>query len=209
MVRRSDRCDVVAAMNETTLHAAKSLPGHAAPHMNTEDRAGQSTALARGAHVLTVEDLRQVLPRMRARARYLTTTREDAEDLVQDTLLYVLRRPRIVAQEDATAYLLRAVRNMWISQHRRQRLAWPESLDERHEAIAVSGPDPTAFIEEEFAWSAVKALPQPYRDAVAAVVLCDLSYREAADVLGVPIGTIMSRLYRGRRLLEPALQEAA
>jgi RNA polymerase sigma-70 factor (ECF subfamily) len=202
MVRWRRRWHVVPAMNATT---TPHISLHAVP---ADQSAGAAPAPCAG-RVLNLEDLRRCMPRMRARARSLVRSREDAEDLVQDTLVYVLRRPRVVANEDPTGYLLRAIRNMWISQHRRRRLEWPESLDERHEALAGAGPDPTACIAEEFAWSAVKALPDPYRDVVVAVVLCGFSYRDAADALGVPIGTIMSRLYRARRLLEPAIREAA
>jgi RNA polymerase sigma-70 factor (ECF subfamily) len=56
--------------------------------------------------------------------------------------------------------------------------------------------------------SALAALPQPYRDAVVLVDLADFSYQDAADILDVPIGTVMSRLHRGRRILKTRLAES-
>jgi RNA polymerase sigma-70 factor, ECF subfamily len=205
MVPTVGRCHGLAAMNQATEHRSPHGSPEHQDRRNTSERPERS-----GAHVLNIDDVRRVLPRMRVRARSLARSREDAEDLVQDTLLYVLRRPRMIGQEDATGYLLQAIRNTWISQHRRQRVIWPEPLDEeRHQSSVAAGPDPTAFVGEEFAWWAVKTLPAAYRDVVVTVVFCGLSYREAAEALDVPIGTIMSRLYRARRLLEPALAEAA
>src|SRR5579859_5636062 len=113
MVLRTVRCHLLAAMNTTTPQH-RSL--YAVPDLDRDKVATESAPS--GAHMLNVEDLTRCMPRMRARARSLVGSREDAEDLVQDTLVYVLKRPRMLTKDDATGYLLRALRHMWISQHR-------------------------------------------------------------------------------------------
>jgi RNA polymerase sigma-70 factor (ECF subfamily) len=151
------------------------------------------------------------MPRLRAAARNLTRNEEDAEDLLQDTLLLVFRRPRSLTNGDAAGYLIRALRNTWISKHRQtKRELATEPLSEHREPVATAfDSDPTAHLCDREAWDTVKSLPAPYRDVLMAVVICGLSYRQAADALNVPIGTIMSRLYRARRLLPAALVEAS
>ncbi len=155
-----------------------------------------------------MQDVRQQLPRMRARARSLTRSREDAEDLVQDTLLVVLSRPRMITG-DVGGYLLRALRNTWISNHRQACLRPVcEPLNERELRSVPDPSDPTLVVSDNAAWEAVNALATPYREVVVAVVLCGLSYRQAAHALNVPIGTIMSRLHRARHILQNHAQAA-
>jgi RNA polymerase sigma-70 factor (ECF subfamily) len=160
--------------------------------------------------ILSIEDVQRSMPRLRAVARNLTRSEEDAEDLLQDTLLLVFRRPRSLTNADAAGYLIRALRNTWISKHRQtKRELATEPLSEHYEPLATdSDSDPAAHLYDREAWDMVKWLPAPYRDVIVAVVICGLSYRQAATALNVPIGTIMSRLYRARRLLPATLAEA-
>ncbi len=134
------------------------------------------------------------------RAAYgLCRSRQDAEDLVQDTFERVLRRPRFVRRDQDLVYLLRVLRNTWISQARTQRLA-VVALDESPEPATAHGNDPVVdrVVELGSVFEALHQLTEPLREAVVAVDVVGLSYREAASALGVKEGTIMSRLHRGR-----------
>ena len=147
------------------------------------------------------------LDRLYRAAWALTGSREDAEDLVQDTYARVLARPRFLRGEDDLGYLLRVLRNTFLNrlrtQSRRPRTApLPESrefVDER----ASSQPERAAEAHEVY--EAIAELPDDYRDVLVAVDVAGLSYEEAAQALGVPAGTIMSRLYRGRQQVAKAL----
>jgi RNA polymerase sigma-70 factor, ECF subfamily len=127
----------------------------------------------------------------------------DAEDLVQETFVSVLRRPRLLRSDDDVGYLLRVLRNTFYSRYRaesrRPRAAEVEELPER------AGSAPDAVLASREVLSAVADLPDPYREAVAAVDLAGLSYREAATALDTREGTIMSRLHRGRAQVVEAL----
>ena len=139
------------------------------------------------------------LPRLTRMAIGLCRSREAGEDLVQDTLERVLRSPRRVAG-DEFPYLARALRNTHIDRARSAArrpvtTALPDTFDE-----VVAAPDHTASAARaREILAAVADLPGPYRDAVLAVDVAGYSYGEAAELLGVPIGTVMSRLYRGRQ----------
>jgi RNA polymerase sigma-70 factor (ECF subfamily) len=122
----------------------------------------------------------------------------EAEDVVQDVYLRVLSRPRVMLG-DELAYLSRCVRNEVRTRWRRTRrqprtVAMPDA-----EALgAARCPAPEERVEAREVVAAIGRLPEAYRDAVALVDVAGLSYQEAADVLDVPVGTIMSRLSRGR-----------
>jgi RNA polymerase sigma-70 factor, ECF subfamily len=130
-------------------------------------------------------------PRLYRAARALCRTREDAEDLVQDTFANVLAKPRIV--NDESGYLLRVLRNTHVSNHRSvTRRPSPVTLDD--EAVPAKHAEPATDLLD-----AIADLPVAYKEALIAVDVVGLSYREAAGALGVPEGTVMSRLYRARR----------
>jgi RNA polymerase sigma-70 factor, ECF subfamily len=131
----------------------------------------------------------------------------DAEDLVQETYVHVLRKPRFLRSDDDLGYLMRVLRNTFNSRYRtevrRPRTVELEDHDELPERRSAGAPQAAA--EHAEVLSAVAALPEPYREAVAAVDLAGLSYREAARALRTREGTIMSRLHRGRGLVADAL----
>jgi RNA polymerase sigma-70 factor, ECF subfamily len=132
----------------------------------------------------------------------------DAEDLVQETYVLVLRKPRLLRSDDDLGYLMRVLRNTWFSRYRSAaRRPRAVELDE-HETLADPRPGPDALAETSEVLAAVASLPEPYREAVAAVDLAGLSYKEAARALGTREGTIMSRLYRGRGQVADALGAA-
>jgi RNA polymerase sigma-70 factor, ECF subfamily len=131
----------------------------------------------------------------------------DAEDLVQETFVAVLRRPRLLRADDDIGYLLRVLRNTFYSRYRAERRR-PRATDlGEHDQLPEPRPGlaPEAILASREVLAAVAALPEPYREAVAAVDLAGLSYREAAKALDTREGTIMSRLHRGRAQVAKAL----
>lgn len=130
----------------------------------------------------------------------LCGSREDAEDLVQETYARVLTRRRVIRSErDALPYLLSVLRNTFISSLRgRARRPRTVPLEAAPEPAAPVGASPVAALAARGVFDAIAALPRDQREVIAAVDVAGLSYAEAADVLGVPTGTVMSRLYRGR-----------
>ena len=139
------------------------------------------------------------LPRLYRAARAWTRSREEAEDLVQETYARVLARPRLLRNEDELGYLLRSMRNTLISQVR-ARERRPQTT-ELVEEVAVSGrasDNPAEAAEIREVHAAIAELPDDFRDALVAVDIAGLSYPEAARALGVPEGTVTSRLFRAR-----------
>jgi RNA polymerase sigma-70 factor, ECF subfamily len=139
------------------------------------------------------------LPRLYRAARAWTRSREEAEDLVQETYARVLARPRLLRNEDELGYLLRSLRNTLIS-HLRAQGRRPRTT-ELVEDVAVSaraGDNPAEAAEIRGVYAAISELPDEFRDALVAVDIAGLSYPEAARALGVPEGTLTSRLFRAR-----------
>jgi RNA polymerase sigma-70 factor, ECF subfamily len=139
-------------------------------------------------------------------------SRQLAEDLVQETYVKVLARPRLLRRDDDLGYLVKALRNTWYSHLRSERIR-RESTDSGEHApddlpMRTSQGDPESSLEAGAVLDALAQLPQPYREAVAAVDVAGLSYAEAARALGVRQGTIMSRLYRGRAQVAQAVGPA-
>ena len=157
------------------------------------------------AAVLDPSRLHLHLPRLTRFATRLCGSREAGEDLVQDTLERVLRSPRRVAG-DEFPYLARALRNNHVDRVRAEaRRVRTTAMPETLEAILPAPERTIAQIEARQVLAAVAGLPDCYREVVVAVDVTGLSYTEAAERLGVPIGTVMSRLYRGRRRVVQAL----
>ncbi|HPH28680.1 MAG TPA: sigma-70 family RNA polymerase sigma factor [Pseudomonadota bacterium] len=152
----------------------------------------------------------------------LTHNQRDAEDLVQDTLLYALRSfEQFAPGTQCKAWMFKILTNTFINKYRRRVLerSVAEAMERAGETgIMSSGGVRAAQNAEEslqFALmsqsiqKALSDLPEEFR---LAVVLCDVeefSYREIADIMDCPVGTVMSRLYRGRRLLQSSLREHA
>ena len=132
----------------------------------------------------------------------------DAEELVQETAARVLARTRWLRDEDEVGYLMRAMRNTLASQ-RRTAARRPQTAPLEDDALlrAPASDDPAGAAEAAEVYSAIAELPDEYRDALVAVDVSGLSDQEAARVLGVPEGTVTSRLFRARervaRRLEP------
>ena len=138
----------------------------------------------------------------------LCGSREDAEDLVQETFARVLRKPRLLRSDDDLGYLLRVLRNTYFSSRRAasRRLRpdpLPEELDLVEDRTAVG---PHEALEARELYALIATLPEAFRDALVAIDLLGLSYREAAQALHVREATITTRLHRGRLRLARALE---
>ena len=152
------------------------------------------------ARLLEPERLPDHLDRLYRAARALCRSREEAEDLVQETCARVLSKPRFLTGDDDLGYLLRVLRNTWHTQHRTscRRPSTVGAVEEMEllEDTRSLGPDELAAAREVYA--AVARLPDPLREVVAAVDFAGLSYKEAARACRTKEGTVMSRLFRAR-----------
>ncbi|MGH8181045.1 MAG: RNA polymerase sigma factor [Steroidobacteraceae bacterium] len=157
------------------------------------------------------EDLRdriiELLPRLRRFARSLARNAQDADDLVQITAERALARADQFRPEHSVAgWLFGILRNAWIdegrSRRRRETLLEPEALAER-----VGDPTTGSDAELLCLQDALARLPEDQRLAVALVLIEGLSYKEAAAIMSVPVGTLTSRLARGREALQSMLSE--
>ena len=153
------------------------------------------------APALDPERLGDHLDRLYRAAWALSGSREDAEDLVQETYARVLSRPRLLRNEDDLGYLLRALRNTFLNERRtRSRRLRPEPLPDQMDLVAdPRAAQPEAALEARELYAAIAALPDDFRDVLVAVDITGLSYKEAARSLRIREGTVMSRLFRARR----------
>jgi RNA polymerase sigma-70 factor (ECF subfamily) len=151
------------------------------------------------------------LDRLYRAAWALTGAREDAEDLVQETYVRVLARPRFLRREDDLGYLLRVLRNTFLNERRTQsRRPRTSPLPEGVEFVEQrSAAQPERALEATEIYAAIAALPGDFRDVLVAVDVAGLSYSEAADALGTREGTVMSRLYRARQQIVRRIEGAA
>src|ERR1700751_1415775 len=120
----------------------------------------------------------------------LCGSRQDAEDLVQETYARVLAKPRFLRNEDDLGYLLKTLRNTFLNQKRTEsrRLPTAPLPDELDVVADPHATDPAAALEAGEVYAAVAALPADYRDVLVAVDVTGLSYKEAAKALRVPEG---------------------
>jgi RNA polymerase sigma factor (sigma-70 family) len=150
-----------------------------------------------------------VLPHLDAAfnyARWLTKSDADAEDVVQDAAVRALRFFSSLRNDDARAWLLTIVRNTWYARFSKvgradQHAVFDDMKDERPDEQL----DPEALVIQrqavERVQRAIEELPADFREVIVLRELDGLSYKEIAAVIGTPIGTVMSRLARGRERL--------
>src|SRR3954454_1157709 len=154
-------------------------------------------------HELNPESLPIHIDSLRRAARGMTRSHHDAEDLVQDTLVRVLARPRKVGPAGAGPYLHQALRNTHVStlrtRDRRPALAPLEAEDAR--LVAPAAGQPVEVLHHREVLAAIRELPTAQREVIAVVDVAGFGYSEAAAQLQIPIGTVMSRLHRGRARL--------
>ncbi len=145
-------------------------------------------------------------------ARYLMHDEHDAQDVVQDSVLRAIRHIDGFRHGDARAWLLTIVRNCcytWHKSHKRERSNVSLS-DESALTVADSNTADDATIrasDSELIRAAVDRLPAELREVLVLRELNELSYREISEVVGVPMGTVMSRLSRAREKLAAVLGE--
>ena len=153
----------------------------------------------------------------------LTRNAEDAEDLVQDTYFKAYKHyDKFEAGTNIKAWLFRILKNSFINDYRKRQTQPPQSdfseIEESAETlVSHEGGQPVKDPEQEIldtildedVQKAIDALNEDYRLVIHLVDLEGFSYKEAAEILEVPVGTVMSRLYRGRRMLEKVLLEYA
>jgi RNA polymerase sigma-70 factor, ECF subfamily len=156
---------------------------------------------------LDPEGLGDHIDRLYRAAWSLCGSREEAEDLVQETFAQVLRKPRILRSEDDLGYLLRVLRNTFFSSRRTakrrpQTAPLPDDLDLVEDPMATQ---PESRIESAELYAAISALPDDFRDALVAIDVVGLSYREAATALKVREATITTRLHRARQRVAQAV----
>ena len=144
-----------------------------------------------------------LLPRLRAFARGLARSGDTADDLVQATCEKALRA--VDSWTPGTrldSWMFRIMQNHWIDTNRRDR---PQTPLDSPAALAVAAEDGERVTEAKLTLGSVgrviDRMPEDQRAVLVLVCVQDLSYREAAEVLEVPIGTVMSRLSRARRTL--------
>jgi RNA polymerase sigma-70 factor (ECF subfamily) len=154
----------------------------------------------------------------------LTRNPRDAEDLVQDSLLRAYRFWDSFQQDsNCKAWLLRIVTNTFINEYQRKKrsrevleaaTAEQDATDGvlvQSDASDKQSPE-KALLQQSVSDDVQRALDQLPEDFRTAVILCDmqgLSYKEIAEIMGCPVGTVMSRLFRGRKLLAAGLREFA
>jgi RNA polymerase sigma-70 factor (ECF subfamily) len=137
------------------------------------------------------------LDRLYRAALAMTGNREDAEDLVQETCMHVLERPRRVRGDDELPYLLAALRNTFLNEIR-TRSRRPIAVAVPVDTQPATAPDVARTAEVRAVWAAIAELPDDLRDAVVAVDVFGLSYAEAGRALDVKEATIATRVFRGR-----------
>lgn len=147
----------------------------------------------------------------------LTRARDDADDLVSDTMLRAFQRwEQYRLGTNIRAWLFTILYHAFVSRKRRIDAREVQPLEDEDgreifEAVGDADPESTfydSFLDEDIV-SAIQRLPDEYRDAVVMSDLHGLKYAEIAKILGVPEGTIKSRLFRGRRLLQVQLRDYA
>jgi len=160
---------------------------------------------------------RYVLPEVEVMlrvARSLTRNHADAEDLVQDTLVRAYRAIDRFDGRYPRAWLLTILRNTHINRNRRRRPELLRDPDVQMERLTASPEEdeaarPDRFVDLQFdadLEDALASLSEPFADVVQLVDIDGLAYAEAAEVLGIPVGTVMSRLHRARRKIRERLR---
>lgn len=155
---------------------------------------------------LDPQSLSQHLDGLYRAAWALCGSREDAEDLVQETFARVLARPRFVRAETDRAYLMSVLRNTFFTAGRvaSRRPKVTATLDEIQASEPRNSVQPDAALEAKELYEVIAELPEDFRLALVAVDILGLSYAEAGRALGVREATITTRLFRARQRVAQA-----
>ena len=155
-------------------------------------------------------------------ARRLVGSREEAEDLMQETYARAFRSwQSYTPGTNLRAWLLRILTNLNIDRGRRlQRAPDSQPFEEGdyflYNRLEEAGREPSSDedrvverLSQDDAVAALSAVPHDFRDVIVLVDIGDFTYADAAQILDIPVGTVMSRLHRGRRILKQAMAESA
>ena len=188
----------------------------------TEDGAARRLAADARNRVRFEEEALELSDQVYRVARRLVSSREEAEDLVQETYARAFRSWRsFTPGTNLRAWLLRILTNLNIDRGRRkQRTPDEQPLEEgdyflynRLEQSTRDGNTAEERVVERLSQddivTALSAVPHDFRDVVVLVDIGDFTYQDAAQILDIPIGTVMSRLHRGRRILKRELADKA
>ena len=188
----------------------------------TEDGAARRVAAEARNRVRFEEEALELSDQVYRVARRLVSSREEAEDLVQETYARAFRSWRsFTPGTNLRAWLLRILTNLNIDRGRRkQRTPDEQPLEEgdyflynRLEQSTRDGNTAEERVVERLSQddivTALSAVPHDFRDVVVLVDIGDFTYQDAAQILDIPIGTVMSRLHRGRRILKRELADRA
>ena len=154
-------------------------------------------------------------------ARHLASSREDADELMQETYARAFRSWRSFQPgTNMRAWLLRILTNLNIDRGRRQQRAPQmqpleandyylyDRLSENDDGVSDEDRVVERLSQDDIV-TALSAVPHDFRDVIVLVDIGDFSYADAAQILDIPVGTVMSRLHRGRRILKRELAESA
>jgi RNA polymerase sigma-70 factor (ECF subfamily) len=185
------------------------------------DTQGRQLAVEARDRVRFEEEALQLSDQVYRVARRLVHSKEEAEDLMQETYARAFRSWRSYTPgTNLRAWLLRILTNLNIDRGRRQQRA-PDTthleesdyfLYNRLEDDSSESLDEERVLErlsQDSIVDALAAVPHDFRDVLVLVDIGDFSYQEAAQILDIPVGTVMSRLHRGRRILKRHLAETA
>jgi RNA polymerase sigma-70 factor (ECF subfamily) len=160
---------------------------------------------------LDPQSLSQHVDRLYRAAWGLCGSREDAEDLVQETFARVLSRTRVIRGDDDLYYLMRVLRNTFLTSRRTagRRPVTVATLDDVVAADPKPMGRPEQALEVQELYATIAELPEDFRMALVAVDVLGLSYREAARALHVREATITTRLFRARKQVAARLSDEA
>ena len=189
--------------------------------MDAEPENGQRLATEARDRVRFEEDALALSDQVYRVARHLASSREDADELMQETYARAFRSWRsFTPGTNMRAWLLRILTNLNIDRGRRQQRApqmQPLEANDYflYDKLAENGDgisDEEQVVErlsQDDIVTALSTVPHDFRDVLVLVDLGDFSYADAAQILDIPVGTVMSRLHRGRRILKRELAESA
>lgn len=162
-----------------------------------------------GARVLEPRRLPDHAARLYRAAYALAGSRPEAEDLVQETFARVLARPRRVRRGGERAYLMRVLRNTWIDLQRARAARPDPDGGDAIEWVLDGESDPAGLaLDVRLAYDGMRELPPAQREAIVAVDVLGLAYKEAARALRIRQGTLMSRLARARDRVAQEMEAA-
>ena len=143
------------------------------------------------------------IPNLRRYARALVGDRDGADDLVQDTLERAVRKFHLWRPGDLRAWLFSIMHNVFVNQLKARKIAPSVEIDE--EMVAAHMPTVTSMDVMDLDRALLRLAPEQ-REVVLLVALEDMTYADVSHALGIPIGTVMSRLSRGRERLRRVME---